>query len=169
MAQSEAARELDQEIAAKAAGHPLAMAEQAPMTSRTLNDLQEAKRAAVGYAAANAAQNAVSAALRQPIPRPAYETECADVGLVPWSDEEIRRAGYSLTYADFPNEERAWLEFGLGRQRLLGLKREQVQPAMQPVVMPQCAGCGRSVPTTALMNASRRSGVCPDCYDRLSD
>lgn len=39
----------------------------------------------------------------------------------------------------------------------------------KPMRTAQCSACGREVARSSLMNASLRSGVCPDCYDRYSD
>jgi len=119
----------------------------------------------------NAAQNAVTAALCQPITRAAYEAQCSEIAVVALSDAEIRRAGYTIRHFDMPTEPIEWVRFGLARQRLNALDAEAraARPLAPAVVMARCSACGVDVVAGTLMNASRHAGVCSDCYDGYSD
>lgn len=132
---------------------------------RTLERLSDEH---AGYDQQLAAENAVNELLCQSLDRQSYEQECSRINVQPWEDARIQRAQYALTYGDMPEETSRWIEYGLARMRLAGLKaeRSQARPAPAPASQGSCTNCGTSVPASVLMHSSRHGPVCPDCYDR---
>jgi hypothetical protein len=112
--------------------------------------------------------------------RDGYEQICAQCGVTPHSDSEIKAHGYGLMYAEYSREE--WLRMSrderilhkLDRVRLQAVEaeekarvRELAQRRAQQMVMVRCS-CGHTVPQSQVMSASKGTS-CPDCYDRMSE
>ena len=117
----------------------------------------------------NDAQNAKYSTLKQLINRDDYETLCSQLGVEPETDEQIRKMSYTLKNFDMPSDRVGWLTIGLMRQRLNGIESQAAKPQTAAIEYARCSECGAQTPKNTLMNASLKSGVCPDCYDRMSD
>lgn len=124
---------------------------------------------ATDWCTVNTAINDRGAALCEAIDRATYEAQCAQMGITPATDEHIRQCSYTLRHFDYPKDRVGWLTEGLARQRLNGIEAERKTATPKTAECVPCANCGQPTPRALLMNASLMQGVCPDCYDEVSD
>ena len=113
---------------------------------------------------------AVLATIPNRLTRAEYEALAAQYGFEPVAND--RELSYVANWGEFhlpEYTEQQIIVAMIHRRRGLAYLTEQESRPAAPIETRACNKCGVETPVPQLMNASLMNGVCPDCYDSMSD